>query len=488
MNSSVVFRFIAHLFRSTLPGVVIMFSFQLNSFADSNTRIAAVAGKFYPAQADTLRKDIAIYLSGGTTTPLNPQLLICPHAGYVFSGSVAGMAYSTISKTVKRVILIGPSHYQYFEGVALTNATCYQTPLGNVLVDVDFISRLRKNSLVVTTDDAEAQEHCIEVQIPFLQVQLSAFTIVPILIGKADPEKVAQVLFPLIDDKTLVIASSDLSHYLAQPEARAIDDKSIETILAGRTDGPIDGCGQAPIRVIMSLAKKMNLLPVKLDARTSYETAPEYGSASRVVGYASIAYIKKNPEKQIVVPVDKKQMTEESKRYLVALARTSLDASVKKTQYLTPEDVPAILHEKRGCFVTLTINGTLRGCIGYIDPIEPLFKAVVENARNAALRDPRFSPVSIKELDQISIEISVLTLPQDLSYVDSTDLLRKLRPNVDGVILQKGPYKSTFLPQVWEQLPDKIQFLQHLAKKAGMQSDHWKSADVKIYQVEHFEE
>jgi AmmeMemoRadiSam system protein B/AmmeMemoRadiSam system protein A len=477
------------LFRSILPGVLIMTSFQQNSFADNgSTRIAAVAGTFYPVQTDSLRKDIAAYLSCGTTTPLNPQLLICPHAGYVFSGPVAGMAYSTISKNMKRVILIGPSHYQHFEGIALTNAEYYQTPLGKVNVDVDFTNRLRKNTMAVTAPEAEIPEHCIEVQIPFLQVQLSTFTIVPILIGKADPEKIAQLLFPLIDDKTLVIASSDLSHYLAQSEARAIDDKSIETILAGNTEGPIDGCGQAPIRVIMSLAKKMNLTPIKMDARTSFETAPQYGSSSRVVGYASFAYIKKNPEIKVIVPVDQKQLTEESKRYLVALARTSLDASVKKTQYLLPKDIPAILHEKRGCFVTLTINGTLRGCIGYIDPIEPLYKAVVENARNAALRDSRFSPVTLSELNQVSIEISVLTLPQDLPYADSTDLLHKLRPNVDGVILQKGPYKSTFLPQVWEQLPDKIQFLQHLAVKAGMQSDHWKCADVKIYQVEYFEE
>jgi AmmeMemoRadiSam system protein A/AmmeMemoRadiSam system protein B len=398
------------------------------------------------------------------------------------------MAYSTISRDVKRVILVGPSHYQYFEGIALTNAANYQTPLGKVNVDLGFINQLRKNPLVVTALDAEAPEHCIEVQIPFLQVQLSTFSIVPILMGKVDPEKVAQIIFPLIDDKTLVIASSDLSHYHTQSEAREIDDKSISTILAGQTDGPIDGCGQAPIRVIMSLAKKLNLSPVKLDARTSYETAPEYGSESRVVGYASFAYTKKTPEKEIVASTDQKQLTGELKQYLMTLARASLDASVKNIRYLSPKDIPTILHEKRGCFVTLTINGTLRGCIGYIDPIEPLYKAVIENARNAALRDPRFSPVTFKELDQISIEISVLTLPQDLPYSDSSDLLRKLRPNIDGVILQKGPYQSTFLPQVWEQLPDKIQFLQHLAMKAGMQQDNWKSADVKIYQVEHFEE
>ena len=465
-----------------------MASFQLNSSADSRIRVAAVAGKFYPAHAETLRKDITSYLSGDLTASLDPQLLISPHAGYVFSGPVAGMAYSTINKEVKRVILIGPSHYEYFQGIALTNAHYYQTPLGKVKIDVDIIDRLRKNPIVVTALEAEGPEHCIEVQIPFLQFQLRDFTIVPILIGKADPEKVAQLLFPLIDDKTLVVASSDLSHYHAQSEARSIDDKSIENILAGRTEGFIDGCGETSIRVIMSLAKKMNLSPIKIDARTSYETAPEYGSASRVVGYTSIAYVKKIPEKQIINLTDEKHLTEETKKILVALARTSLDASVRKTPHSSPDCIPEILNEKRGCFVTLTVNGALRGCIGYIDPIEPLYKAVVENARNAALHDPRFSPVTPEELDKIRIEISVLTVPQDLPYRDSTDLLRKLRPQIDGVILQKGPYKSTFLPQVWEQLPDKIQFLQHLAKKAGMALDQWKNADVKIYQAQHFEE
>jgi MEMO1 family protein len=488
MSNFRVSKIVAPLLRIFISGVLIMTIFQSNSSAGSGTRIAAVAGTFYPGQAVPLRKDIERYLSGSAATILNPQLIISPHAGYVFSGPVAGMAYSTISKDIKRVILIGPSHYQYFEGITLTSAAYYQTPLGRVEVDSNFVNKLRKNPIVVTALEAEGPEHCIEVQIPFLQVQLDSFLIVPILTGKTDPEKVAQLLLPLIDDKTLVVASSDLSHYHTQSEARSIDDKSIEAILAGRTDGTIDGCGQIPISVVMSLAKKLNLSPVKLDARTSFETAPEYGSPSKVVGYASIAYVKQNLEKQTIAKIDQKQLTEKMKQYLIALARTSLEASVKKTSYLLPDDIPAVLNEKRGCFVTLTTNGALRGCIGYIDPISPLCNAVVENARNAALRDPRFSPVMSSELDKIKIEVSVLTVPQELQYTDSTDLLHKLRPHIDGVVLQKGPYQSTFLPQVWEQLPDKIQFLQHLAKKAGMSPDQWKSADVKVYQVEHFEE
>ena len=151
-------------------------------------------------------------------------------------------------------------------------------------------------------------------------------------------------------------------------------------------------------------------------------------------------------------------------------------------------DVPDALKENRGGFVTLTINNSLRGCIGYIEPIMPLYKAVIENARNAALSDPRFDPVTASELDKICVEVSVLTVPVPLAYNDPDDLLEKLRPNIDGVILSYHGTQSTFLPQVWEQLPDKIQFLQHLSMKAGLAADSWKKASYKVYQAEHFKE
>ena len=153
-----------------------------------------------------------------------------------------------------------------------------------------------------------------------------------------------------------------------------------------------------------------------------------------------------------------------------------------------PQDIPEITKEDRGCFVTLTENGELRGCIGYIEPIAPLYKAVIDNAANAALSDPRFPRVMPSELSSVNVEVSVLTRPVPLEHKDPQDLLNKLIPGVDGVILQSGPYQSTFLPQVWEQLPDKVEFLEHLSRKGGMPTDGWKTANVKHYRAEHFSE
>ena len=152
--------------------------------------------------------------------------------------------------------------------------------------------------------------------------------------------------------------------------------------------------------------------------------------------------------------------------------------------------MPPPLLEKRACFVTLTKGGALRGCIGHLTALEPLHQAVASNARSAALRDPRFPPVQPEEVEDIHIEISVLTEPQPLAFSSPDDLLSKLRPNEDGVLLQIGPRTATFLPQVWAQIPDKEQFLQHLSQKAGCEPSAWRGQDVSIsiYHVECFEE
>ena len=154
------------------------------------------------------------------------------------------------------------------------------------------------------------------------------------------------------------------------------------------------------------------------------------------------------------------------------------------------KDLPAIFNEKRGTFVTLTIHGDLRGCIGHIIPQESLFEGIRENALNAAFRDPRFRPLTRDEWKDVHIEISILTEPKPLSYTDAQDLLGKLRPGIDGVIIKKGFHQSTFLPQVWDQLPDKREFLNHLCLKAGLGGDAWKKGDLEVstYQVQAFEE
>jgi AmmeMemoRadiSam system protein A len=182
------------------------------------------------------------------------------------------------------------------------------------------------------------------------------------------------------------------------------------------------------------------------------------------------------------------ELTPDVKALLLKLARQNLEAAVKGQPPVAPSDTPGITRELRGCFVTLTKKGQLRGCIGYIEGIKPLFEAVMDNAKNAALEDPRFPQVRPAELADIKVEVSVLTKPVPLDYKTPEDLLAKLVPGEDGIILTKGYHQSTFLPQVWGQLPDKTEFLEHLSQKGGMPPDGWKTAEVKRYRAVHFEE
>lgn len=255
-------------------------------------RKAAVSGQFYPSSNTQLRKEVEGYLSAQNTGALPAvNMMIAPHAGYVFSGAVAARGYGCVSKNIKTVFIIGPSHYKLFNGAHISAADCFETPLGEVELNKNIISRLKDNPLCVTVSGVDEKEHCLEVQLPFLQVLLNGFTIVPILTGKIDPSALAGMLLPFIDDTVLVIASSDLSHFFNQDKARGVDDESIRTIMTGHTDGFIDGCGETAVRVVMDLAQRLGLSPQLLDARTSYQTAPRYGDSDRVVGYVSIVYV-----------------------------------------------------------------------------------------------------------------------------------------------------------------------------------------------------
>ncbi len=186
------------------------------------------------------------------------------------------------------------------------------------------------------------------------------------------------------------------------------------------------------------------------------------------------------------------QISNENRKFLLDIARKTIEKKNKDEilSKIAVEKLDRVLNEKRGCFVTLTINGNLRGCIGYILPIEPLYKAVIDNAHNAAFSDPRFPQVREAEVKGLKLEISVLTVPKPLEYKDASDLLNKLTCLKDGVIIKKGFRSATFLPQVWEELPEKEDFLGHLCLKAGFKPDEWKnsSLEVEIYNAEVFEE
>jgi len=260
-------------------------------------RQAAVDGLFYPAAPDALRVQVADSLdraatdAGAAHPP--PKVLIAPHAGYIYSGDVAAHAYALLgsagAQAIRRVVLLGPAHRVWVGGLASPEANAFETPLGRVELDTDALAALDEMPQVSRSDRAHAQEHSLEVQLPFLQAVLGRFTLVPLVVGDAAPEAVAQVLERLWGgDETLVVISSDLSHYLPYAQARTLDRATVQRIL--RLDAglaPHEACGSAAINGALLAARRHGLTPRLLDLRNSGDTA---GSRDRVVGYGALAF------------------------------------------------------------------------------------------------------------------------------------------------------------------------------------------------------
>jgi len=466
-------------------------------------RPPAVAGLFYPAGQRELSSMVDGLLERAPTHSV-PRLraLICPHAGYPYSGAIAAEAYKTLAgRDFNTVIILAPSHYAAFSGACLPAAEAYRTPLGLVAVSDKARQLASIKPFVIEPramvqrpawwqqapgpvpepghDTPETWEHSAEVQVPFLQKVAKGCSILPIIFGDTDPEQVAAALVPILDEKTMIVASSDLSHYHSYAAAKNLDSRCINAILALDMAKMKDqeACGKTPILALLHLAKLKGWKAQLLGARNSGDVT---GEKDRVVGYAGVAFYA--PGKEGFAPPDR--------AFMLDLARKALATTVTDDPDPDLNHAPEKLAQKRACFVTLTKGGVLRGCIGNLLPQAPLGQAIIDNARGAAMRDPRFPPVARAELNDLRIEISVLTEPQSLPFCSPEDLLAKLKPLQDGVLLRIGPRMATFLPQVWAQLPDKIDFLNHLAQKAGCDPGAWRGKDVSvsIYQVESFEE
>jgi len=461
-----------------------------SSYASDETgqtiRPPAAAGRFYPDDPEELRKMVGTLLRDASGLDVKGTIrgLVSPHAGYIYSGIVAAAGYRQIAPSTRTVILIGPSHRFPLGGASIPSVTAYRTPLGDVRLS-KLAFRLQKLPIFGSVTEAHKMEHSLEVQLPFLQVMLRAFEIVPILVNSADPKALAAALAPYIDNDTLIVASTDLSHYYPYERAVSLDRICTSAITGAEFSRmPLcEACGKQAVMTLMHIAEIKNWDAKLIDYKNSGDTA---GGRNNVVGYASIAFVdRKEGSKKM-----KESMSIRDKKALLRLARSAIEAKLVKDVKVERPEPSLILKESRGCFVTLHKYGQLRGCIGTIEPICPLAECVEKNAQNAAFRDPRFPCLGAEELPEIDIEVSILSVPERLRFRDGDDLKRQLRPNVHGVILSRGMHRSTFLPQVWEQLPDKEQFLEHLCLKGGMPANAWKdpATSVEVYQAEVFGE
>jgi len=471
--------------------------------AEQKVRPPYVAGGFYPADANELGKMIDGFLAQATPEKLDGNLvaLICPHAGYQYSGGVAAYSYVQLKgRSYDRVVVLAPSHYESFAFSSVYDGDAYHTPLGDVPVDHDFAARLAKLSPTIKISDrghgeeivqgGRYGEHALEDQLPFLQRVLGQFKMVPIVMGDPRYEACRAMGIALAKavqgTNTLILVSSDLSHYHAYDEAEQMDHQIIKTIedwdyltLSQNLErnlwnGP---CGGAPIVAAMIAAERLGAHRAQL---LKYANSGDVtGDKARVVGYGAMALVagqEKENKKHERQTADF-SLTPAEKQELLKIARHSVEVAVREKKVLpVPASEPEDLRLARGAFVTLKEHGDLRGCIGYMSPVKPLAETVRDVAAFAALEDRRFRPVSEDELSVLDYEISVL------SPLRKVEDINQIHVGQHGLLIREGQYEGVLLPQVpTEEGWDRKTFLEQVCVKAGLPQQAWKDEDADLF-------
>jgi AmmeMemoRadiSam system protein B/AmmeMemoRadiSam system protein A len=443
----------------------------------ASIRQPQVAGAFYPAGHNECAELVMRCLGAARPSPPGePKVIVAPHAGYVFSGEIAGTAFAPLAARrarIKRVVIIGPAHRVGFKGLATTSVDAWATPLGTVPVDWAAMHGLLTLPNFRPLDAAFAQEHSLEVHVPFLQRVLDDFAIVPILVGEASHAEVARAL-ELVwgGPETLISISSDLSHFHDYDTARGLDaatSRRIELLKPEEIDGQ-GACGHRALGGVLERARALDLRVTALDVRNSGDTR---GAKDRVVGYG--AYVMEYAESARVSAEDRAQLLDAARFSLSFGVENGRPPSAQLGTGLSPA-----LRAMRASFVSLKIDGRLRGCIGSVVAHQPLLLDVMANAYKAGFGDQRFGPVTMEELAAADLEVSVLSTPRIMRFADEADLVRQVRPDLDGLILQDKGNRGLFLPSVWEGVPRADQFVKHLKRKAGLPVDHW-SGDLRVF-------
>ena len=463
---------------------------------DEKIRNPGVAGSFYPGDSLTLSQTVIQLLDQTPTPKIDGQLIgmVSPHAGYVYSGHVAASGYDLLKdKSIDRVVVISPSHIAAFDGTSVYNGTGYRTPLGTISVDQVFCKRLADQhssiSLSETGHETIRQgrmEHALEVQLPFLQSVLKNFKLVPVVMGDQEYETCRALgiaLSNLIkDNKTIIVASSDLSHFHTYDEAVKLDEKVLTAVrewdhfnLSRNLNRRVwEACGGGPIVATMIASERLGANQAKIIKYANSGDVPA-GEKSSVVGYMSAIFYKTTSSSHENAFGFK--LSEKEQKHLMDIAKNSVRTAVESGQVYscTSGGYPS-LENDRGAFVTLNERGQLRGCIGYVSAVQPLYETIRGAAISAALKDPRFPPVKKDELDQLTYEISVLS---PFHRIYNTD---QIEVGKHGLMIRKGRNEGLLLPQVatdnnWNRLT----FLQQTCRKAGLPKDAWEDAETDIF-------
>jgi AmmeMemoRadiSam system protein B/AmmeMemoRadiSam system protein A len=468
-------------------------------------RQPVAAGRFYPADKETLTKDISRLFENckQSSGNRNMRAIISPHAGYIYSGRIAASSYSAIpgNAVFKNIFIIGSSHIMSFDGASVYNSGDYITPMGKLKVNRDIANKLiRDNKVFNFPTGAHLQEHSIEVQLPFIQYYFKDNPmIVPVIIGTNDEitvKKIAEALRPWFTSENLFIISSDFSHYPAYKEGTETDNATALGIASGNpnaflntlkmnTAKQIPGlltsmCGWTSGLTLLYLAEKINQLEIRLIDYCNSGDSP-YGGKDEVVGYHAIAFIEKklkSENKQDAA--DEFSFTSKEKALLFTIARNSIRSRLYETRKSTQDEknIPPKFMKPMGAFVTLKINGALRGCIGRFISSDPLYEVVRASAISSAFEDPRFSPLTKEDYLKTNIEITVLGPLKKISNINEIVLGKH------GIYIKKDFRSGTMLPQVATENGWTVEeFLGFTSRdKAGLGWDGWKDADLFIYE------
>lgn len=429
------------------------------------------AGSWYSDDPSELAEELDGYLGNVKKENLNVKAVIVPHAGYMYSGQTAAHSFKQLSEKTEKVIVLGTAHRYPLKGASVSEYDYYNSPLGKVKVSDD-IKKILKEKCVVSIDEADYEEHSIEIEIPFLQRVLGNFEIIPIIVGRVDAMEFSEVMEKYTDEKTVIVASVDLSHFHSYGTAKKLDNYSIQCILNLNAEGIGSAEIDSPyaIEALLELAKRKKWKVKLLDYKNSGDITRD---KSRVVGYSAIAFYEEGKSGVF---------TDEERKLMEKIAKQAVETYVTDGKRIQYEDVPESFQKRLACFVTLNDERDLRGCIGTLEPVDKLYRSIIDNAINAATRDPRFPPVSKKELKGLKYEISVLSEPLEISFSSTEDLFAKIKDK--GVIISKSGSRAVYLPQVWEHFTSEESFLSSLCRKAGFGSDEWKEKGMKFFVFE----
>ena len=421
----------------------------------------SVANIFYTGNKEELLKQINSF-NKNKTYEYQTRAVIVPHAGYMYSGELAYRALNQLNKNLKNLFIFAPAHRVSFEGVALSGFDEWKTPLGNVSINQEINRELIEKFNLKIFDEGYADEHSIEIQVPLIQAIFDDVQIMPILIGHENPNIISNIInYFWQNEENGFIISSDLSHFLTDDKAKKLDNKTALMIETGAIEGFSynQACGAVGIYGLCEFINKMDYSLIRVDM---YNSSLATNDKSRVVGYGA----------WIVYEGGKNQFIKKYySNYILNLVKNIILSKFDNHEVITNH--APVFNESGACFVTLKKQGHLRGCIGSIIAHQPLINDLINHAQDAAFRDHRFNPLEEDELEELEIDVSILTDPKRMNFKDEQDLLNQIVPNKDGIIIKDGSHQAVYLPSVWEDLPDKIMFLKSLKMKAGLHPDYF---------------